>query len=347
MNPKITSALKNKHLALAVGTIVLFFVGTAIGYRYGRPADDGIEDDKPLRFQSGKLSHPLLECDIEGEDLPAAAQEIPYFDKDLTEFARNLEGRLGVSKVTVYFRDLGNGPWIGVKQDRQLLDPSKSRLPLFLALMKQGESDPAFLSRPLICDPSKLGLPDTNSTIYKSVMTAGEYTVGGVMERMLDFGDPLAAKLLEKLANQEIYAKVLRDLSIELDYDPSTKSLLSARSLSRFPLVIYNNSYLNHRTSEAAMSIMTGNAFTEAMPRFLPKEVLIAHNYEAVRTSTDPDEMWSVHDTGVVYYKGMPYALSILTTGQNPIAQTNAIAELSRFVFQKVDSHMKKMHRKS
>ncbi|TLN12919.1 hypothetical protein FDZ71_08760, partial [bacterium] len=82
MNPKITSTLKNKHLALAVGTIVLFFVGTAIGYRYGRLADDGIEDDKPLRFQSGKLSHPLLECDIEGEDLPAAAQEIPYFDKD-------------------------------------------------------------------------------------------------------------------------------------------------------------------------------------------------------------------------------------------------------------------------
>jgi beta-lactamase class A len=335
--------ITKKTLLLILLVIAASFgVGLAIGYISGPGKKTEGYEGGAVRKRGSSFSHPLIECN-EGNS-PAQKREIAYFESELKGLTRNLEAGLGVSKVAVYFRDMKNGPWVGVKQDLALATPKRYELPLAIACLKQGEKNVQFFDR-MIPYTGKEGSYDNFWPLPRGFrMTPGEFSVGDLVERMLTHNDPIAANLLFTVVDKKILEAVFDDLSINSGEPFMPEVAMTPEVLSRFLRLLYNASYLSRKMSETTLTIMTENVYKDALVAGVPSGTAIPHNFSInllKDDANDANDLWQVFDAGIIYYPGFPYTLSVMTQGSDPRSQIKAIAEVSRFIYGKVDKHMK------
>ena len=104
-------------MKLTLGAL-LFIAGLGAGFF----ADSFIKTKATaINFQekhSGNYTfiNPLLECTIAEELLTEALRP---FKAKLIEFTENLVKEKQLSIVSIYFRDLNNGPWIGINEKEE------------------------------------------------------------------------------------------------------------------------------------------------------------------------------------------------------------------------------------
>lgn len=141
-------------------TISFFVIGFIIGALYGdrlfsKPSQgrDGSE------FHQGgfKFINPLLECEVGGENVEF--RELVSFKKDLQDLINSLKNKGWIDYSAVYFRDLNNGPWVGINEKEKFTPASLSKVPLMMAYYKEAETNPKVLHRSI----SFKGLHDENT----------------------------------------------------------------------------------------------------------------------------------------------------------------------------------------
>lgn len=333
--------MSNKKTLLLILLVIVaaFGVGVAIGYRSAPGKQTAEDDGGAVRKASTALTHPLIECDV-GEN-SAQKREITYFKSELDLLARNLEARLGVSKVAVYFRDLHNGPWVGTKQDTALASPQRYKLALALTALKQGEKNLAFFDRKIPYTGKEFSYDDFWPLPAPFRMKPGEYSLGDLVERALENNDPVAAELLFGQVDKKVLRSVFTDLSIGSGDPSAPEFTMTPEVLSRFFRLLYNASYLTKKMSETTLKIMSENVYKDALVAGVPRGTVVSHNFSINRIKNDADETWQVFDAGIIYYPGFPYVLTVMTQGANPKAQIQAISEVSGFIYGKVENHMK------
>ncbi|TAL18640.1 hypothetical protein EPN96_00595 [bacterium] len=335
--------MSNKKTLLLVIIVIAaaFGVGLAIGYKAGPSKNTAVEEGSSVRKGSAALTHPLIECDV-GEN-PAQKREIAYFKSELDLLTRNLEARLGVSKVAVYFRDLHNGPWVGSKQDLALASPLRYKLALSLACLKEGEKNLTFFDRKITYTGKESSYDDFWPLPRGFRMKPGEYTVGDLVERALENNDPVAADILDEYVDKKLLESVFTDLSISSGDPFVSEVAMTPEILSRFFRLLYNASYLTKKMSETTLTIMSENIYKDALVAGAPRGTTVSHNFSINRTKEDDDnsDLWQVYDAGIIYYPGFPYVLAVMTQGSDPKTQIKAIAEVSGFIYGKVEKHVK------
>lgn len=320
MNPS------NKKTLVLVS--VVFLVGLLSGHYFDFNRIDDISSE--IRINDGGLTNPLLECEV-AEDTIASRK---------LDFTPKLDGFIsgikipGISNISVYFRDLNNGPIVGVGEDNSFAPASLLKVPVLIAYLKWSEDRAGLLDEKILFDKA---VDLEYQQIFKpeeSVTLGTTYSIRELLERMIKYSDNQALLLLHK----RIPPKYQNDLYSLLGVNPSiindANGRITVRQYSIFFRVLFNSSFLSRSNSEYALKLLTEIAFDNGLRAGVPEKVPVSHKFGERKTNMDEQQ---VHDCGIVYYPNHPYLLCVMTRGSDTNSLVRGIKDVSSFVFNIID----------
>ena len=144
---------------------------------------------------SYQFINPLLECDSSLGEKNIKLRNMEYLIKTyIDQVVRS--GK--VDTVAVYFRDLNNGPWMGINEDDEFAGASLLKLPLAMAVYKKSESNIGLLGTMVAYKEDKNSNNTQTFDLDMKLKLGKKYTLEELIERMLVNSDNEAKLLVEK-----------------------------------------------------------------------------------------------------------------------------------------------------
>jgi beta-lactamase class A len=279
-----------------------------------------------------RLTNKLLDYDIPPSD------ELGTYKNDLQNVVNSYIYENKASKIAVYYRDLNNGPWVGVNDSEQFIPASLLKLPLMMVYFKLAETDPSILEKKYTFHAGESGVV-TSMNYSKNTLEDGKvYTVTELINRMIIHSDNDALFILTTNVDvneqKELFIKLGFPLPENVTY---SQEFMSARNISSFFRVLYNATYLSEESSEKALKILTKSDFPYGIVAGVPKGIEVAQKY-GERTIEEQTEL---HDCGIVYYPNHPYALCVMTEGSDFHNLSTIIKDISKLTYETVDKSNK------
>jgi beta-lactamase class A len=319
--------------------IVFLLVGVGIGLLFSA---DFKNEEKEVRKYADNDFHfvnPLLECDLGPQYI---AQGKPRPSQKLIEVAINkLKNSGAISDAAVYYRDLNNGPWVGVNSTMQFIPASLLKVPLAMRVYKEVERNPALLQG-LVKVP-KLSEAEFKIHYQPAVkIQEGEvYNLQQMLEHMLVYSDNGAVDSLMPLLPHNALDEMFKELHLSLPKQNEVE-FISVRDYSSFFRVLFNASYISQQYSEEMLELLSHTTFKDGIVKYLPEDIVVAHKFgEAVVQDVSGTLTNQIHNCGIVYYPGHPYALCIMTRGTDAAKLAEAVASISKVIYEEVDSQVK------
>ncbi len=320
-----------KILIQVVAAAIVFGAGFIVGQNL-KDQDTSSE----LRADLGAgLTNPLLECEM-GKDTIASRKA--NFSEDLEEYVDDLKYSKSVKDLSVYFRDLNNGPVINIEADGQFSPASLLKVPIFIAYLKWSEDDPSVLNKNITFEKVVDVGYQQKFAPTKDMVLGKTYSIKELLEQMVIYSDNQALVLLY----DQLPSKYLKDLYTVLGVDPDiatdSSKTLSIEKYSIFFRILFNASYLSRANSEYALEVLSQTTFDQGLRDSVPSKVVIAHKFGERKAR---DDMQQFHDCGIVYYPNHPYLLCVMTRGNNVASLIDGIKSVSDFVYKKIDAQYK------
>jgi beta-lactamase class A len=242
------------------------------------------------------------------------------------------------SSVSIYFRDLNNGNWFGIREDEKFSPEIQLKLPILIAYFKWAETNPLVLRKKIFYrgvggpfEPRYLKSP-------KPLEPRKDYTVNELLLRMTAYGDNSAYALLLANLPPAYLHKVAKDLYV--NYDPDKKEdSLTLNAYASFFRVLFNASYLNEEMSEKALRYLARSVFRDGMAAGVPPEVNVASKAgERVIEAPETGEALQLHEFGIIYHPERPFLLGITVQGSDFQDLARVIRDITSLVYEEVDS---------
>lgn len=245
----------------------------------------------------------------------------------------------GVTSVSVYFRDLNNGNWFGIREKEKFSPKNNLKLPLMIAYFKQAEANPLVLRKSLLYQNMN-NLPEQKHIKPVTELEQGRrYTVNDLIFRMIAYDDAAAYSLLLANIPGERLDKVFKDLYVE--YDPhNNDDSLSLMGSAAFYRVLFNASYLNEEMSEKALRYLSKSSFKDGMASTIPTNIDIASKFgERIigAAGENGQERYQTHEFGIIYHPHRPFLIGVMARGDDFNSLTRAIRDITRLVYDEVD----------
>lgn len=120
--------------------------GFLIGNTY---ENTDIQDSElPIRQSGHTFTNPLLEC--ENNSSFAKQKYIPFEKDALERIEKEVKKSHSGTEISVYFRNLNNGPWFGINEDARFLPASLMKVTLLISYLKWWEDDSTLMEKRLI-----------------------------------------------------------------------------------------------------------------------------------------------------------------------------------------------------
>ncbi len=320
-------------LLLAIGA----FAGSFFATRKYQTFIDGIHY---VREKSDKYSfvQPLL-----GVSMPNAltiGQFEPLVAK-LKSIAQPTVGK-GVSRYSVYFRDLTDGHWAGINEAEEYNPASLLKLALAVAIYKEAESKPAFLSESRVYSSRISAITKSLEFGSSTALKIGQsYTIDTLVKMMIIDSDNGAKDLLADSVDPHISDEVWSDLGIPLPEDASYT--ISARRYSFFLRVLYSATYLSPDYSEKLLMLLSKASYNDGLRSGVPETIPLAHKFgEHVSVEGNGQNDIELHDCGIVYAPARSYLLCVMTEGNDLNGLQKLIASVSKAVYEEVQGDYRK-----
>ena len=317
-------------------SIVILFVTFFLGYLLGKH----LHAQKISLFtetrQNGQYRYinPLLECESSNFSENIALEP---FKAQLSNLIDQLKSSKNISFASLYYRDLNNGPWIGINEKEYFSPASLVKVPTMITYFKAAEKDPTLLSKKIKFTSVST---ESQSIVPELTLVSGqEYSVEELIERMIIYSDNQAYEILSQSVDNQLIINTYKDLGVDVSKaftDPSG-NILSVKSFATFFRILYNASYLNQDMSEKALYLLSQSKYHDALVRGINNpQITVAHKF-GERTFENTNEK-QLHDCGIVYYPQKPYLLCVMTKGKDFSQLSSAIAQISKLVYQSIDS---------
>ena len=277
-----------------------------------------------------KFINPLLECD---NYQPSQLNSVVDMERSVQEFIRKSQDEKKANFVSVYFRDLNFGPWMGINEKESFSPASLLKVPIMIAALKKAETDPTFLHKKILYTEHLDKAVVPNITDPNLVKIGHTYTIEDLMERMIRFSDNEAKEMILRNLDQDFIIKVMSDIGINTQVDMSS-DFVSVKDYSGFFRLLYNATYLNRNLSEKALDILSRTSFDKGIMAGLPKGVTVSHKF-GERAFSD-NNIKQLHECGIVYVSGQPYLLCVMTRGNDFNEQASVIAGISSIVYKNI-----------
>lgn len=312
-------------------------VAGGAGYYFGRETGKNkgkvtaLEEKKheisETRERGYKYISPLLEC----QDLaPSDRNSMVVLENKLKKYINEVKTDKKASHVSVYFRELNNGPWIGINENEPYSPASLLKVPIMIAALKKAERMPEFLNKRI--KYTHHTTDTTNPNIIDSlIQTGNSYSLENLIYRMIAFSDNEAKNLILENMDNETLDNAYLNLGIDVPGIRTPDDFMSVKEYSSFFRILYNATYLNKQMSEKALEILSKSSYKKGLPGGVPSNVVVAHKFGERGFSDSPVKQ--LHDCGIIYKSDTPYILCVMTRGSDFDELAQVISGVSALVY--------------
>ncbi|MEZ4880662.1 MAG: serine hydrolase [Chitinophagales bacterium] len=280
-----------------------------------------------IRKPKQDLIHPLLDC---ADFSSSTIREIQNLEDSLKSYILQKKSKKEVKEVSIYYRTLNNGPWVGINADKKYCPASLLKVPFLIAAFKQQEYDSSFLNKMVEYYPVD-GAYIKNIDNNQYMQFGNKYSIYQLLQEMIINSDNNAMEIAVNNIWNDVFESVFYDLNIDYNaYGPEDR-FISPKQYAAYFRILYNATYLNPYMSNLALEILTQAKYQDGIIAGLPKDVVVAHKY-GERSFINSKEL-ELHDCAIVYDDEQPYILCVMTRGYNFENQTKIISEISNMIY--------------
>jgi beta-lactamase class A len=327
---------KNLHEVFIVFGIVIVMSYQAGLYMQKERYASFLKSFKNIRENSDKYT--LINPLIGGVSAPATDVGI-YEDikEEVVSFLQDEEKKGNLYDYSFYFRDFGTGFWFGSNESADFFPASLFKLPISIAIYKQGEDDPSFLKRTAVYTQELANMNISVTSNSESVLMIGKaYSVEELVSIMITKSDNGAKDMLVSLIDKKYLNQLFQTVSL-IDPEATKVYLISSRKYAYFLRVLYGSSYLNEEHSEYLLSLLTKSTFKDGLVAGVPQNVPIAHKYGTYEFEENVNGRKvlaeQLHDCGIVYHVEKPYVFCFMTKGKDVETLYRIISHVSKLVY--------------
>lgn len=310
-------------LILIIGFSMSLFLVTISNTMHKRSDRDVRDIGTNKKFP---LISPLLFCKY-GDGIENT--QYTYFRFKVEDYINKLMSQNKTNHVSVYFRDLNNGPWFGINENESFNPSSLLKLPLLISTLKEAEeNDNNLLEKKITYKKS-----DSASVQYfkpeKNIELGETYTVTELLERSIIYSDNESSILLYKELGDSSLIRTYSDLGL-ISPDGKKDFIMNVKEYSSFFRVLFNSSYISKNNSESALELLTITKFNKGLRAGVSDNITVAHKFgEQISSNGD----LQLHDCGIIYAPKKPYILCVMTRGKDFNELSNIIKNISEIVF--------------
>lgn len=242
----------------------------------------------------------------------------------------------GNAKMSVYFRELPNGPRVGVQEDEYYNAASLLKVPIMIGILNQADIEPALLDEELAFSGDMQQIMNVHSE-EETIQPDTPYTIRDLLRRMIAYSDNRSKEMLVWKLNQappSIKSNVFLDLGM-MQMMTGKIDALSMQSYGNLFGILYNTAYLSSEMSELALQLLTESTFKDGLVAGVPAGVVVAHKFGFYAANPRQTEL---HDCGIVYHNAGPYILCVMTKGTDKESEASGIADISKTVYDSVSA---------
>jgi len=234
--------------------------------------------------------------------------------------------------ISIYYRDLNNGPSFGINEKEGFIPASLLKVPLMMAYFKRAETQPEILSEKVLYQgPTEKYDIEQYIVPVKTLKKGKSYAREELIRRMISYSDNEAAFLLYRKSYLDW---IFKDLGMLTPGARVPRGSISVKEYASFFRVLFNASYLNGAMSEKALDFLSSSDFNWGLAAGVPRGVAVAHKF-GERDNKKGDKQ--LHDCGIVYYPSRPYLLCVMTRGDDYKQLEGIIQTISSRVYEEVD----------
>jgi len=244
-------------------------------------------------------------------------------------------------EVAVYYRDLLDGPILGIDENKEFIPASLLKLPLAMTFYRLVEEEqPNIMTKKLryiddlkekeelvqFFKPTKIAQPGISYTIQELIY----YTI--VYSDNMAY-NVLVSALKSIMPDRNLVLETYRDLGLTSSTS-IVQADISARLYATIFRILYNASYLTVEHSENILSMLAESAFNEGIAAGVPKDIKVANQFGERFVG----QKKQLHDCGIIYYPDNAYLLCVMTYGDDFPELVNVISQISTMVYEDVDT---------
>lgn len=247
-------------------------------------------------------------------------------------YVNNIMSNKKVNHVSVYYRDLNNGPWFGINENEGFAPSSLLKLPLLISALKENEEvDNIFINKTIKFEKKEF----TGNQYFKpeNELEIGKtYTVADLLKSSIVYSDNESAILLYKVLGDTKLIETYVNLGLISPQNGSDFNM-NVKEYSSFFRVLYNSSYINKESSEFALELLAESKFINGIKSGTPKDIIVSHKFGE---QINKDGVLQLHDCGIVYAPKKPYILCVMTRGDNFNELADIIKNISKITYDSV-----------
>lgn len=313
-------------IVVSLGLIISFLTGGFSGYYIGKQRPTSISEQR-LNSSQYTFINPLL--DTENPPNQLLNREVEELKSAINaETDKSIELGL-ITKGSVYYRDLNNGPWFSTGSENTFKAASLFKIPLMISIFKQAETDPSILDKVVTYEKPFENVAQHNVDSSNETIEVGKsYTVMQLIESMITNSDNFATYLLLSQVDADLVDKVFSDLALPAPGDDPTVEI-TPQKYSSFFRILYNATYLSPQYSEKALEILSRSKFAHGMHSVITPGVVSSTKYGIATSGFDKQ----FHECGIIYWnKNQPQLLCVMTTGNDYLEMANYVKNITTLV---------------
>ncbi len=310
--------------------VVVFLQGIFAGLFLAKaitPKPELLSEKNEVRF---KTEYPYISQLIDCNSSPSDNAEILQLKTKTKRLVNKFISQNRAADISVYFRDLNNGPWFGINEKDTFNPASISKVFIMMAVLQKAETDPEFLNK-LLKYRSDLNPVHQDIKSPPTLELDQNYSVEQLTQIMIVESDNRAADVLEEQLDENHIKNIYSDLGIQISSGTIDPYFCSIKEISAVFRVLYNASYLNQEMSNTALEILTNAEFDRGIAAGIPNNIPIANKFgEMIYPDLSERQL---HDCGIVYLPDSPYLLCIMSRGSNFDILAENIQQISILVY--------------
>jgi beta-lactamase class A len=319
-------------ISYLVTALVLFGSGWLTHDWYHRYNDVNLH--RRVKAVGFRFTSPLL--DVELPEGIRINQEPISFKYSIKKFVQKQIDSGKAQRISVYYRDLEDGPWFGINENQEFDPASMMKVPVMIAWLKRAEKDAQVLKRTFVYDGTQDMALQQSIKPASSISPGSRYTVDELLHYMLNFSDNNATSLLFSDLKTVELNEVLDGMDVINNPREETNSI-TVHGYSGFFRILYNASYLNREMSEKALQYLSLQDFPQGIAAGVPEGTVVAAKFGEHAWGERGEEK-QLHEFGIVYHPKGHYILGIMTQGRDFDRQAEIIRDVSKLIYQSVDS---------
>lgn len=297
---------------------------------------DLIPEKPEVHAGQWRLINPLVTC----ASVPKgkSPKEAPL-ESRIRQVIADYRKKVPVDQVGVFFRDLNNGPTMGIDSDKPFIAASLMKVPIAIMYLRAAERNPALLQKKFAFHPGYAMSNHVQTIDPPEPMTIGqEYSVDELIKRMLIKSDNVSAAMLIDEMNETDVVRVLQEMGIPMTVVGGSDASIQVEDYASVFRILYNATFLDKATSNYLLEILTQTSHRGGLREGVKSDVTVASKFGEHRLGT----IQQYHECGIVYFPERPYLLCVMTRGEEVAPLYGAVKEVSSAVYDFVSSTQKK-----